>query len=285
MIIRTKPGAKLQVRRKLEARGNRVMTDHKLVEAVTANVRAGDIAALAANPEVESISLDAPVSALGGAKRSHGSTSTSADVQYTISVLKQSLGLGNWFPGSTVTVALIDSGLAPLTDFQGRIAAFHDFTNGRNGEAVAPDDDFGHGTHVAGRIGSSGASSLNKYAGVAPGVKFLALKVLDKKGSGHTSNVIRALEFVVANKSRHNIRVVNLSLGHPVYESAATDPLVQAVEAAVRAGIVVVTAAGNCGINPVTGLPGYRRHRLPGQRPFGDHGGCRQHQRDALASG
>ena len=270
VIIRTKPGAKLLVRRKLEARGNRVVADHKLVEAVTANVRAGDIAALAASPDVESISLDAPVTALGGEKRSQGSTGSAdsnAEVQYTISVLKQALGLGNWFPGSSVTVALIDSGLAPLADFQGRIAAFHDFTNGRTGEAVAPYDDFGHGTHVAGLIGSSGASSSNKYGGVAPGVRFLALKVLDKKGAGHTSNVIRALEFVVANKSRHNIRVVNLSLGHPVYESAATDPLVQAVEAAVRAGIVVVTAAGNCGINPATGLPGYGGIASPGNAP------------------
>jgi serine protease AprX len=58
-----------------------------------------------------------------------------------------------------------------------------------------------------------------------------------------------------------------LSLGHPVYESAATDPLVQAVEAAVRAGIVVVTAAGNCGINPETGLPGYGGIASPGNAP------------------
>ena len=272
VIIRTKPGAKLEVRKKVQARGGGIVADHRLVDAVTANVRAEDVAALAASPDVESISIDAPVSASGGSRKGRTSTSTSSspgddEVQYSISVLKQSLGLGNWFPGSSVTVALIDSGLAPLADFQGRIAGFHDFTNGRNGEAVAAYDDFGHGTHVAGLIGSSGASSSNKYAGVAPGVKFLALKVLDKKGSGHTSNVIKALEFVVANKARHNIRVVNLSLGHPVYESAATDPLVQAVEAAVRAGLVVVTAAGNCGINPATGLPGYGGIASPGNAP------------------
>jgi len=270
VIIRTKPGAALEVRKKLEARGDRVLTDHKLVHALTATVRAQDLAALAANPDIQSISIDAPVSASAERRRrstTSGESGGDSDVQYTISVLKQSLGLGNWFPGSSVTVALIDSGLAPLSDFQGRIAAFHDFTNGRNGAAVSPYDDFGHGTHVAGLIGASGASSSNKYAGVAPGVKFLALKVLDKKGSGHTSNVIRAIEFAIANKTRHNIRVINLSLGHPVYEPAATDPLVQAVEAAVRAGIVVVTAAGNCGINPATGLPGYGGIASPGNAP------------------
>ena len=64
---------------------------------------------------------------------------------------------------------------------------------------------------------------------------------------------------------------MNVSLGHPIYEAAATDPLVQAVEAAVRAGITVVVAAGNIGISPFTGQvataashhPGMRRRRSP----------------------
>ncbi len=122
-------------------------------------------------------------------------------------------------------------------------------------------------THVAGLIGSSGASSNGKFAGVAPGVKLLALRVLDRKGAGKTSAVIAALEFAVANKDRFGIRIVNLSLGHPIYESAATDPLVQAVEATVRAGLVVVTAAGNYGTNQVTGETGYAGIVSPGNAP------------------
>ena len=50
-------------------------------------------------------------------------------------------------------------------------------------------------------------------------------------------------------------------------EPAATDPLVQAVELAVRAGIVVVVSAGNYGINPQTGLPGYAGILSPGNAP------------------
>jgi serine protease AprX len=98
-------------------------------------------------------------------------------------------------------------------------------------------------------------------------VKFLSLRVLDKKGIGKTSSVIAALEFAVANKDRFNIRIVNLSLGHPIYESATTDPLVRAVEAAVRSGIVVVTAAGNYGTNPETGKTGYAGLTSPGNAP------------------
>ena len=136
---------------------------------------------------------------------------------------------------------------------------------------MTPSDEYGHGTHVAGLIGSSGASSNGKFAGVAPGVKLLALRVLDRKGAGRTSDVIAALEFAVANKERFGIRIVNLSLGHPIYESAASDPLVQAVEAAVRAGLVVVTAAGNYGTNPGHRRDRLRRHRLARQRSVGDH--------------
>ena len=60
--------------------------------------------------------------------------------------------------------------------------------------------------------------------------------------------------------------MINLSLGHPIFESASTDPLVAAVEAAVRAGIVVVVAAGNYGMNP-TGPAGYAGIVSPGNAP------------------
>ena len=72
-------------------------------------------------------------------------------------------------------------------------------------------------------------------------------------------------------RSRHReelrIDIINLSLGHPVYESPDTDPLVRAVEDAVRAGIVVVTSAGNYGMNQETGEVGYAGITSPGNAP------------------
>jgi Subtilase family. len=79
--------------------------------------------------------------------------------------------------------------------------------------------------------------------------------------------VISAIEFVTANKDRLGVDVINLSLGHPIYEPAATDPLVQAVEAAVRAGIVVVAAGGNYGVSSLTGLPGMQAFCRQAMRP------------------
>jgi len=98
-------------------------------------------------------------------------------------------------------------------------------------------------------------------------VHFAVFKVLDRNGQGLTSNVVKALEFIVAHKDELKVQVVNLSLGHPVLEPAATDPLVQAVEAAVHAGLVVVTAAGNYGTNPQTGQTGYAGITSPGNAP------------------
>ena len=71
----------------------------------------------------------------------------------------------------------------------------------------------------------------------------------------------------VAQNALFGIDVMNLSLGHPIFEPAATDPLVQAVEAAVASGIVVVASAGNIGINPETGEPGYAGITSPGNAP------------------
>jgi serine protease AprX len=149
-----------------------------------------------------------------------------------------------------------------------RIKAFRDFTGGAGAVQAWPTDGYGHGTHVASIIGGTGELSTNlQYQGIAPNVNLIGLRVLDSSGAGLTSNVIAAIEWAVANKAQYGIRIINLSLGHPIYEPAAQDPLVQAVEAAVRAGIVVVASAGNYGMNMETGQTGYAGISSPGNAP------------------
>ena len=280
VIIRVRPEARERIGKRLPRRG-RGPVFHKVISAASAELDAREIAVLASDPDVLSISTDADVTSSASGSKSGGSTTVSGTTTSTdtssatsfstetwpVSVVQKSLGLEKWFTGSSLTVAVIDSGVQSSVDFSNRIVGFYDFVSGKGGVATAPIDEYGHGTHVAGLIGASGASSNGKYAGVAPGIKILGLRVLDKKGSGKTSDVISALEFAIANKDRFNIRIVNLSLGHPIFESAATDPLVQAVEAVVRAGIVVVVAAGNNGTNPTTGQDGYAGIASPGNAP------------------
>jgi serine protease AprX len=164
----------------------------------------------------------------------------------------------------SVTVAIIDSGIAPHADLSlSRIRAYRDFVTGGR----IPTDKCGHGTHVAGIIAGSGARSNGAFRGIVPQNDIVVLRVLGDDCSGNTSDVIDALEWVGRNHANYGIRVVNLSLGHSVLESLFTDPLVQAVERLSRKGIVVVTAAGNKGINPATGNPGYGGVGVPCNAP------------------
>ena len=290
VIIRVRPGSRTAVRNSLTAHGDQILGEHESIDGLTAVVHGEDLAALNDNDEILSVSTDAIVrtdSLLGGllggvVKLVVAVVDVVVDVVGVLlpngadtagpvvapAVLRQTLGVDNTsFTGRGVGVAIIDSGLEMSAEFQYRVTAFYDFTNGRS-LATTPSDDYGHGTHIAGTIGGSGALSSNAaYHGLAPKVKFVVLKVLDRTGAGYTSDVIRAVDFAVANRVSLGIDIINLSLGHPIYEPAASDPLVQAVERATRAGVIVVAAAGNYGKNPTTGLPGYAGISSPGNSP------------------
>ena len=150
--------------------------------------------------------------------------------------------------GKNVGIAVIDSGVdaanADLKTSSGasRVVYSEDFT----GQGTTADR-YGHGSHVAGIIAGNGANSGGKYKGIAPESKIINLRVLDETGSGSDSAVIAAIDRAIQLKFTYNIRIINLSLGRPIYESFLDDPLCQAVEAAHHAGILVVVAAGNEG--------------------------------------
>jgi serine protease AprX len=157
------------------------------------------------------------------------------------------------FDGTGIGVAVIDSGVAAHADLgngsKSRVVYSQSFVAGDS----TTSDKFGHGTHVAGLIGGNGSGSGNgngyaaTYAGMAPNVNIINLRVLDQNGAGTDSQVIAAIQAAISLKSTYNIRVINMSLGRPVFESYTLDPVDQAVEAAWKAGIVVVCAAGNNG--------------------------------------
>lgn len=134
--------------------------------------------------------------------------------------------------GAGVTAFVLDTGIRfHHTEFGGRAVSGHDFVDG--GKAG---DCEGHGTHVAGTIGGS-------TYGVAKKVRLVSVRVLDCKGQGAISDIIDALDWVVAHKPS-GPAVVNLSLGGDPY------PLLdQAVARTVAAGVPVVVAAGNDGVD------------------------------------
>ncbi len=154
--------------------------------------------------------------------------------------------------GKGVTIAVLDSGVAPHPDFGNRLLGQIDFVNGRS----LPYDDNGHGTHVAGCAAGDGSIDA-RYAGPAQEANILSMKVLSGSGSGATSGIVKAIQTAVEMKEDLNIRVINMSLGGPASKNGEKDPINMAIKAAKEAGITVVVAAGNEGPDPGTvGSPG-----------------------------
>lgn len=176
--------------------------------------------------------------------------------------------------GSGIGIAVIDSGVYNHDDLQNasgtasRIVYSESFVAGD----PATTDRYGHGTHVAGILAGNGRDSASgytqKYVGLAPNANIINLRVLDANGAGTDSQVIAAIQRAIQLKDTYNIRIINLSLGRPVYESASLDPLCQEVEAAWKAGIVVVVAAGNSGRDSSQGTDGYATIQSPGNDPL-----------------
>lgn len=145
--------------------------------------------------------------------------------------------------GKDVTIAVIDTGIHPHADLEGRIVAFKDFVKNK----TAPYDDNGHGTHCAGDAAGDGSSSEGKYQGPASEANLVGVKVLNKMGSGSLSTVIAGIDWCIENQSQYNINVLSLSLGSEAQQPAEDDPVVRAVEEAWNSGLVVCVAAGNEG--------------------------------------
>lgn len=161
---------------------------------------------------------------------------------------------GEGYLGNGSTVAILDTGLAMHPDFKYRIVYFKDFVNGR----VNIYDDNGHGTHLAGIIGGSGALSNGKYTGIAPECRFVILKVLDAMGNGNIESVIHAVDWILKNKSQYNIRFLNISIGMmPQTKKEEQQALIEAICSLWEHGICVVAASGNNGpaVSSVT-VPG-----------------------------
>ena len=237
--------------------GGRVIRQLPIIDGVALDVPNLSLPIIAGNPLVLRLSLDRLIA--GSLERTGATTGAAA--------VRQQLGLD----GAGIGIAVIDSGIAPSHDdltasgagTAQRVDRFVDFTTGRQ----AAYDDYGHGTHVAGIIAGNGFDSGGARTGIAPAARLVVLKVLDRKGEGRISDVIAALDYTVTNRSALNIRIVNLSVATGVYESYNSDPLTLAARQAVRAGIVVVAAAGNAGRGP-NGSTRYGGVTAPGNAPW-----------------
>ncbi len=305
----------------MTALGASIVRRLPIIQSVTVRLPERNLARLAALPFAAHLSLD------GVVKKTD---------EFTVGSSEAALATGTFgvgpraqtyqLNGAGVTVAVLDSGIAPVADLSSQSGDIYDKAPSRllasvnfstaltsivtassngsgnngpggngHGGGNGPDDDSfdsvlaggsasnaydpcGHGTHVAGIIAGNAnrspatynapgiglVSAPHTFQGIAPQASLVSVRVLDQNGCSDVSTVLAGLQYVLnyntailnssgpgKNKNNANnpalIRVVNMSLGHPVGESYTTDPICQAVEALYKSGVVVVCAAGNEG--------------------------------------
>ena len=124
-------------------------------------------------------------------------------------IVKASYAHGAHIYGAGSCIAILDSGISPHPDFSGRIVGWHDVLSSTR----QPYDDYGHGTHVAGIAAGSGQASRGLYRGIAPRADLVAVKVLNRDGEGTVENICTGIDWVLRNRMRYGINIVNISAG------------------------------------------------------------------------
>ena len=215
----------------------------RAVKGFSAKLSQKQVERLRADPQVDSVTPDLPVKALGSVPLVSGEPTPPPGLRRvgaaTTSTTRESSG---------ANVAVIDTG----------VDLDHPDLNATSGKncvsAGAPaDDDNGHGTHVAGTVAAENDGS--GVVGVAPGTKVFSAKVLDAAGSGTTSQVICGIDWVTSTRTdsdpANDVAVANMSLGGtgPSVQTCATttDPQHKAICNSTARGVTYVVAAGNDG--------------------------------------
>ncbi len=158
------------------------------------------------------------------------------------------------FTGKGVTIAFLDSGFYPhvdLTSPRNRIVAYRSLvdTDGKLDSLFQPDVASWHGMMTSVVAAGNGSLSNGFYRGLAPDSDVVLVK-LARTGRISDDDIFVGLEWVLENREKYGIRIVNISAGGDDEQSYLTDPLSQIVEECSREGIVVVCAVGNAGHLP-----------------------------------
>ena len=223
-----------------------------IVSGFSALLPAEALLELAGSPAVGSVWGDREIRMTSGSTTGYDSWSPNTAWRQSIRLPQ----VEGYYTGSGVTVAVLDTGVSQAPDLGDRVLARVDLTPEQDGF-----DRYGHGTHMAGIIAGDGSASAGEWKGVAPEANLVSVKVAGADGSTDVSMVIAGLQWVLENKNRYGIRVLNLAFGTDSRQSYRLDPLNYAVEQVWFGGILVVASAGNRG-------PDGSTINKPGDDPF-----------------
>jgi Subtilase family len=268
VIVRETAGAGVAPERAVEAAGGRVGRSIPIIDAFVADVPAGAVADLGRVTGVYSVTPNAPVQLLGNIDGIDPTKHAGSWYRAVRNTKLHEMWQRGW-TGKGIDIALIDSGVAPVEGIGLNVINGPDLSFESQAPNLTNVDTYGHGTHIAGLI--AGRDSViaptkedeevnDHFVGAAPGANLVSLKVATTDGATDVSQVIAAIDWVVAHRSDPglNIRVLNLSFGTDGTQDYRLDPLAYAVEVAWLHGIVVVVAAGNSGFGtPQLNNPAY----------------------------
>jgi serine protease AprX len=203
--------------RKVTSRGGSLDKDLSSINGASYTLQRDQLNDLASDPDVVRVTADHEVRAM---------------MEFANPAVNANIALKYGFDGTGIGIAVLDSGVDEHQDLRSlhgnrdRIVYSESFVPGVTGT----NDNYGHGTHVAGVAGgdgdlSDGPHNSYTFRGIAPNAFIVNLKVLDADGNGTDSAVIAGIERAVALKTRYNIRVINLSLGRPITESYRIEPI------------------------------------------------------------
>ncbi len=256
VIVRAEPGAGNQAQRSVMSVGGEVSRRLNLINGFASRVPAKALLALESMPGVASVTPDAtlrPLHAVDG----FDAEGESGSLYNTARQIGTKWYWNKGFTGRGVDVAVIDTGAVPVRGLstKNKLVLGPDLSFESQSPNLRDLDTYGHGTHMAGIIAGRdpGTYELNEnhhdFIGIAPGARIVSLKVANAMGATDVSQVIAAIEWVIAHRRSGdlNIRVLNLSFGTDGIQGYRLDPLSYAVEQAWHHGIVVVAAAGNAG--------------------------------------
>lgn len=158
------------------------------------------------------------------------------------------------FTGDGVTIAFLDSGFYPHPDLvepENRIVGYRNMLqkDGESEQLYEVDVASWHGMMTSVVAAGNGSLSNGFYRGIAPDADVVLVK-LAKTGRITEQNIEDGLEWVLRNRTKYGIRVVNISAGGDFENSYLHDSLSQVVEECVSQGLVIVCAVGNAGHLP-----------------------------------
>jgi len=158
------------------------------------------------------------------------------------------------FTGKGVTIAFLDSGFYPhvdLTTPRNRIIGYRNLMmkDGDLATLFQPDVASWHGMMTSVVAAGNGSLSNGFYRGIAPESDVVLVK-LARTGRITEANIQEGLEWILANRTKYNIKIVNVSAGGDFEQSYLHDSLSQTVEECVAQGLTIVCAVGNAGHLP-----------------------------------